>query len=391
MRLLPASPPKRALTRVLSVGPLPPEWGGGLRGGVTRFQVALLGEWLRRPWRHRIETAGVLIPPPQRLNRRQAGKRAPIPVFMQPEGARPRRFTRILLEERVRPDLVLVNNVAAFAPARYTRVHSRVAPAIPQLGIVHAWHQVTMKRDPERAAKNREAAQAALDRLAAVVFGSEHCRREGIELGFHYPERQRVIPYPLQDAYLERFETAGPRSGVLFLGSLNARKNPLALLEAVAGMPSLDLTFAGEGEQEQRLRERAAELGVSQRVRFVPHQDRRVHVLRMRELVAGAEVLCLPSRSESFGIVMIEALAAGTPVVGFGPTFTEIRDRLGTEIGEPVWEGTAAEVGAGVESVLGRRWNRSELRRRTLRAFSPTAVAGEYASLAREVARGAGR
>lgn len=391
MRLLPAAPPKRATTRVLSVGPLPPEWGGRLRGGVTRFHAALLGEWRRRPWRHRIDPVGVLIPPPQRLSRHQAAKRAPIPVFMQPEGARPRRFTRFLLEERARPDLVLVNNVAAFAPARYTRVHSHVAPSIPQLGVVHAWHQVTMKRDPARAAKNRDAAQTALDRLAAVVFGSEHCRREGLELGFRYPERRQVIPYPLQDAYLEPFETGGSRSGVLFLGSLNARKNPLALLDAVAGMPALDLTFAGEGEEEPRLRERAGELGVSSRVRFVPHQDRRVHVLRMRDLVAGAEVLCLPSRSESFGIVMIEALAAGTPVVGFGPTFTEIRDRLGTEIGEPVWEGTAAEIGAGIESVLSRPWNRSELRRRTLRAFSPTTIAREYARLAREIARGARR
>ncbi len=70
----------------------------------------------------------------------------------------------------------------------------------------------------------------------------------------------------------------------------------------------------------------------------------------MRKLVRSAEVLCLPSLSESFGIVMIEALASGTPVVGFGPTFTEIRERLGVEIGEPVWEGTAEEVRAGLES-----------------------------------------
>ena len=94
----------------------------------------------------------------------------------------------------------------AFAPARYTRVHEQVAPEIPMLGIVHAWHQVTMKRDDERARKNREGAQAALGRCEAVVFGSEHCRSEGVELGFHYPERTAVIPYPLQKAYAKDFE-----------------------------------------------------------------------------------------------------------------------------------------------------------------------------------------
>jgi glycosyltransferase involved in cell wall biosynthesis len=379
-------PPERLTTRVVSVGPLPPEWGGRLRGGVTRFHAALLGEWDRHRWRHRIEPVGALIPPPQRLDRKLARRRAPVPVFMQPEGARPRRFTRILLHERTRPDLVLVNNVAAFAPARYSRVHAHVAPEIPQLGIVHAWHQVTMKRDPGRAEKNRQAAQGALDRLAGVVFGSEHCRREGLELGFTYPERQLVIPYPLQDAYLERIDLDEPRSGVLFLGSLNARKNPRALLEAIAAIPGEPLTFAGEGAEEPALRERAAELGIEQRVSFVGHQDPEVHVARMRELVRSARVLCLPSRSESFGIVMIEALAAGTPVVGFGPTFSEIRERTGIEIGEPIWEGTPEEVGGGLERVLAADWDRRALRRAALRRFSPRTVAHRYAHLVRELA-----
>jgi glycosyltransferase involved in cell wall biosynthesis len=380
------TPPERLMTRVLSVGPIPPEWGGRLRGGVTRFHASLLGEWKRRPWRHRIDPVGALIPPPQRLKRWQAERRSPVPVFMQPEGARPRRFTKILLEERTRPDVVLVNNVAAFAPARYSRVHAHVAPQIPQLGIVHAWHQVTLKRDPERARKNREAAQAALDQLAAVAFGSEHCLAEGLELGFRYPDRQEVIPYPLQDAYLEDFAIDGRRSGVLFLGSLNERKNPVSLLEAMAAIPGEPITFAGEGAEEPKLRERAAELGIYERVEFVGHQDPAVHIERMRDLVASAKVLCLPSRSESFGIVMIEALAAGTPVVGFGPTFEEIRDRLGTTIGEPAWEGTPDEIGAGLERVLAANWDRAELRNGALRQFSPSRIAHEYARLTREVA-----
>ena len=385
MRLIPAQPPRRLRTRVLSVGPIPPEWGGRLRGGVTRFHATLLGEWKRRPWRHRIEVVGALIPPPQRLKRWKADKRSPVPVFMQPEDARPRRFTRILIE-RTRPDVVLVNNVAAFAPARYSRVHAQVAPSVPQVGVVHAWHQVTMKDDPERARKNREAAQEALDRLRAVVFGSEHCRLEGVELGFRYPERQEVIPYPLQEVYLEEFAIDGPRSGVLFLGSLNERKNPIALLEAMASLEAETVTFAGEGEEEPRLRARAAELGIADRVRFVPHQDPKVHVMRMRELVAGARVLCLPSRSESFGIVMIEALAAGTPVVGFGPTHTEISGRVGAEIGVPTWEGTPEEVAGGLGEVLAREWDRPRLRKLALAEFGPASVARRYAALLREIA-----
>jgi glycosyltransferase involved in cell wall biosynthesis len=380
-------PPESMRTRVLSVGPIPPEWGGTLRGGVTRFHAALIGEWKRRPWRHRIEPVGVLIPPPQRLKRWKAKRKAPVEVLMQPEDARPRRFTGLLLNERTNPDVVLVNNVAAFAPARYTRVHEQVAPEIPLVGIVHAWHQVTMKRDDVRAEKNRAGAQEALDRLEAVVFGSEHCRDEGLELGFRYPERVEVIPYPLQDAYTEDFAIDGERSGVLFLASLNERKNPIALLEAIAAMPDEQVTFAGEGSEEERLRARASELGIADRVTFVGHQDPKVHTERMRDLVRSARVLCLPSLSESFGIVQIEALAAGTPVVGFGPTFTEIRERIGTEIGEPVWRGTSEEVRAGLESVRARDWDHAALRKRAVARYSVGPIAHEYARLVKDVAR----
>ena len=381
-------PPDSLRTRVLSVGPIPPEWGGRLRGGVTRFHAALVGEWKRRPWRHRIEPVGVLIPPPQRLMRWKAEERSPVPVFMPPEEGRPRRFTDLLVHERIKPAVVVVNNVPAFAPARYTRVHEQVAPEIPMLGIVHAWHQVTMKRDDERAQKNREGAQEALERCAAVVFGSEHCRKEGVELGFRYPERTAVIPYPLQRAYTKEFEMvpSGERSGVLFLASLNERKNPIALLEAIARMPGEHVTFAGEGDEEPRLRARAEELGITDRVEFVPHQRTTVHIKRMRKLVRSSRVLCLPSLSESFGIVMIEALASGTPVVGFGPTFTEIRERLGTDIGEPIWEGTPEEVQAGLESVLAREWKRERLRKRAIARYSVRSIADEYASLVREIA-----
>ncbi len=115
------------------------------------------------------------------------------------------------------------------------------------LGIVHAWHQVTMKRDDARAEKNRAHAQEALERCDAIVFGSRHCRDEGLELGFRYPERTEVIPYPLQKAYTRDFEIEGERSGVLFLASLNRRKNPIALLEAMrrAAWPDGDLRRRG--------------------------------------------------------------------------------------------------------------------------------------------------
>jgi glycosyltransferase involved in cell wall biosynthesis len=383
-------PPPRALKRrLLAVGPVPPEWGGKLRGGVTRFNVTLLEELRTRPWRHRIEPLGVLIPPPQRIHRRIAERLAPVPVFMQPRGGRPRRFTRLLLDEQ-RPDAVLVNNIAAFNGARYVRVQAAVAPGLPTVAVVHEWRAIRAKSgDEERARRYRAAAQAALEHVDAVVFPSRHTRDVGRdELGLRYPERALVIPNPLQPAFADpELETAGPRSGIAFVGSYNDRKNPQALLRAVAAIPGLHLTLQGRGPLEDELRALASELGIDDRATFAPFLGHRKHVGAVIDVMRSAELLCLPSRSEAFALVIVEALAAGTPVAGYGPTLVEIRDRLGIDIGEPIFEPTPDAVAAAVESVRSRRWDRPALRRAALTGFGPPAIAREYARLIRAVSR----
>lgn len=374
-------------TRLLTVGPIPPEWGGVLRGGVTRFNVTLLDQFRTRPWRHRIEPIGVLIPPPQRIKRWTAEKRSPLPIFMQPEGGRPRRFTGLLLEEQ-RPDVVLLNNLAAFNGARYAKVHAQVAPDLPIVAVVHEWRAIRTKEGDERGERYRLAAQAGLDGVAAVVFPSAHTRDLGTgELGLRYPERALVIPNPLQPAFANRkLDVAGPREGVAFVGSFNERKNPGAVLRAAASMPGLEVTMQGRGPLEDELRALTAELGLGERVTFAPFVQSRKHVKAVIGVMRSAELVCLPSHSESFGLVMIEALAAGAPVVGFGPTLEEIRDRVGIDVGEPLSDPTPENVAAAIEAVRSRSWDRAALRRAALAEFSDAAVARRYAKLLRQVA-----
>jgi glycosyltransferase involved in cell wall biosynthesis len=380
------APPAALTTRLLTGGPVPPEWGGKLRGGVTRFNVTLLEEFRTRPWRHRIEPVGVLIPPPQRIHRQIAGRLAPMPVFMQPKGGRPRRFTRLLLDEQ-RPDVVLVNNIAAFNGARYVRVQTAVAPDLPTIGVVHEWRAIRAKEDEERAARYRTAAQDALDDLAAVVFPSLHTRAIGTEqLGLRYPERALVINNPVQPAFADpELRVDGPRSGIAFVGSFNDRKNPQSLLRAMVKLPGLELTMQGRGPIEDELHELTAELGLGDRVEFPPFVGHRGHLRSVIAVMASAELLCLPSRSEAFALVIIEALAAGTPVAGYGPTLVEIRDRIGIDIGEPIFDPTPENIATAIEAIRGRTWDRALLRQAALDAFGPDVVARRYAELIRDL------
>lgn len=379
-------PPSALRTRLLTVGPIPPEWGGRLRGGVTRFNVTLLDEFRLRRWRHRVEPLGVLIPPPQRIRRRKADAKAPLPIFMQPEEGRPRRFTGILLDQQ-RPDVVLLNNLAAFNGARYARVQAQVAPELPIVAVVHEWRAIRAKGETERADDYRQAAQDGLDSVAAVVFPSAYTRDLGVsELGLRYPERALVIPNPLQPRFADPgLEVGGERRGVAFVGSFNERKNPGALLQAAASDPGLELTMQGRGPLEEELRARSRELGLEDRVTFAPFVKPRLHVAAVIEVMRRAELVCLPSLSESFGLVMIEALAAGAPVAGFGPTLREIQDRLGIEIGVPLDDPSPENVTAAIETIRSRAWDRGQLRKAALAEFSAGTIAGRYASLIRSV------
>ena len=76
---------------------------------------------------------------------------------------------------------------------------------------------------------------------------------------------------------------------------------------AVVGGPS----GAGHGEEVVRLMDLAAALGVAERVMLFPPQAQ----VRLADFYAAADVVLVPSRSESFGLVALEAQACGTPVV----------------------------------------------------------------------------
>lgn len=372
--------------RLLSVGPIPPEWGGRLRGGVTRFHVTLLDELRSHPWRHRVEPIGVLIPPPQRVKRWRAERKAPLPIFMQPEDGRPRRFTRLLVE-RADPDVILLNNVAAFNGARFARVRGEVAPDVPAVGVVHEWRAIRAKEGSERE-EYLEAAQLALDGLRAVVFPSAHTHAVGAEeLGLRYPERAEVIPNPLQPAFADPgIDVGGPRRGIVYVGSFNERKNVTALIASMPSLPeNTNLLLHGRGPLEDELRAQVQTLGLEARVSFAPFAADSGHVGAIVESMRTAELVCLPSLSESFGLVLIEALATGTPVAGFGPTLREIRERTGLDCGEPIDDPTPENVAAAIEGVRSRSWPHRRLRAAALAEFSAGSVTRRYARLLRAV------
>jgi glycosyltransferase involved in cell wall biosynthesis len=114
-------------------------------------------------------------------------------------------------------------------------------------------------------------------------------------------------------------EDRGPgiplRPLVLFLGRVTLQKGPEYFLRAAQRVlelePDARFVLAGTGDRLPRMIEYAAELGLGHRVLFPGFVDRD----RAAELYASADVFVMPSVSEPFGIVPLEAMDRGVPVI----------------------------------------------------------------------------
>ena len=117
----------------------------------------------------------------------------------------------------------------------------------------------------------------------------------------------------------ERFEDKTPyrhsRPYLLAFGRLSHQKGFDLLLKAFARVapekPGLDLILAGDGEERERLTALADGLGIKGRIVFFG----RAAPEEVVRLLNGCEFVIIPSRWEPFGIVALEALAAGKPVL----------------------------------------------------------------------------
>jgi glycosyltransferase involved in cell wall biosynthesis len=96
-----------------------------------------------------------------------------------------------------------------------------------------------------------------------------------------------------------------------FAGRLTVQKSLELAIEAVARNDAVSLVIAGEGGERPALERRAAELGVAGRVRFIGPQPRE----RVVELFRAADASIISSSWENFPHAVVEALAAGTPVL----------------------------------------------------------------------------
>jgi glycosyltransferase involved in cell wall biosynthesis len=115
---------------------------------------------------------------------------------------------------------------------------------------------------------------------------------------------------------IKRHYQIGPMDPtVLFCGRLTHQKGPDLLVEAIPSIlrshPRAKFAFLGDGEMRGSLEHRARQLGAGDAVRFLGYRNGQELV----NLFKSCEAVCVPSRNEPFGIVVLEGWSAGKPVI----------------------------------------------------------------------------
>jgi glycosyltransferase involved in cell wall biosynthesis len=202
---------------------------------------------------------------------------------------------------------------------------------LPAVGFVHddwmvygphvdAWTRIFDRRPWARRAGERAfgiPTAVDLDNAARWVFVSETTLASALSAG-RRPADVGIAHSGIDPGYLDPRPERPWSWRMLYVGRIDERKGIASAIEALTHLPAeASLTIVGEGNrvQEREFGELAARLGVADRVRREPQRSRE----ELKDIYEAADVVVFPVVwSEPWGLVPLEAMALGRPVVATG-------------------------------------------------------------------------
>jgi glycosyltransferase involved in cell wall biosynthesis len=210
--------------------------------------------------------------------------------------------------------------------------------------------------------------------------------------------RRRMVPMPnpvvvYDDCTVDPVGADKPRRTVLSVGRLEAQKDHETLVEAFAlvadRFPDWELRIVGDGSLRGSLEATISARGLAGRVSLSRPTD------RIDAEYGRAQLVAVPSRFESFGMVTAEALAVGLPVLGFAdcPGTNELvrHNQNGWLVEVPDGGRRTTSYAEGLSKLMGDaglRQRLGEAAGRESKAFDPRTVVGKWERLLADVTGG---
>lgn len=287
--------------------------------------------------------------------------------------------------------------------AHYAGLRLARALGVPVLATYHTlfeeylYHYVPLVPRPVMRGLARRFSRAQCNALDAVVVPSSPIRERLAAYGVTRP--MHVLPTGMPEAafvrgdgaaFRARHGIAADRPVALFVGRVAHEKNIGFLLEAVdharRALPQALLIVAGDGPARAALREQAASLQLAENVLFLGYLDRHGE---LPGCYAAADLFVFASRTETQGLVLLEAMAAGTPVLALAEMGT--RDILEPAASAHIGPDDVAAFGARMAELLADRAGlraRGETARADARRWNAQAMAARLAGLYGELIEG---
>jgi glycosyltransferase involved in cell wall biosynthesis len=225
----------------------------------------------------------------------------------------------------------------------------------------------------------------SLRRAHRVICLTEAMRDETIRMYGLDPARVTVVPNGVDTARASATGVPRRADELLFVGRLTSQKNAGALIAAAAVLRDqgrrVYLRIVGDGEDRARLEEQARSLGLSDVVVF----EGRMDAAGVGEAYRRATAVVMPSTHEGMPLVLLEAMASGTPVVASAlPEIVEVGGDAVLTVSDPGPDGLANALITVLDSPgLRDRLSAAALTR--VAGFGWPAVAGIVDALYREV------
>lgn len=176
-----------------------------------------------------------------------------------------------------------------------------------------------------QSARIREQERSGVHWADRVITVSHSLKHE-VQWMYQVPEQKFRVVYNgvnphnfdgfLDPGAVKRRYGIGPMDPtILFAGRMSQQKGPDLLAEAIPPLlrfyPRAKFVFAGDGDLRGAVERRVHQLGVAHATRFIGFQANGA----LTDMFKACDVVCVPSRNEPFGIVILEAWSAGKPVV----------------------------------------------------------------------------
>lgn len=212
---------------------------------------------------------------------------------------------RILLDENFLPDIV----VSHFPCYSYGFI-DKLKFNVPKIAVLHESDVVNAKAD-------KKFFKALEEKYNAVYCRSKKIWRYFTSQGLNNVQREIIYSgAPNNNAIVKRnWEDFRHNTvKVLFVGKLIKRKNVDWIIRALyeQSFKQFKLEIVGSGEEESNIKALVNQLGMDDRVTFIESLPRD-QVLKKME---SADIFCMPSINETFGLVYVEALSRGCLTIG---------------------------------------------------------------------------